>query len=290
MTVSVLLTIVLCGIVLFGVLATAVLVLATSGRRRRHTPAQHAAPVFVAAPTPGLAPAPITRHGRKSQTDSHLPYARIPQLLTAAERDFYTVLQQAVPEGLVLFAQVRLANLVHPTSRGKQNKYDFYRIQAKCVDFVLCDAVTTAPRLIVELDDSSHEREHRKARDAFVDAVLAHVGLPILHVRWRASYSQVQLATDLREALGLCDTSISLYPPMLPAQTTPPAAALSRIPRTGPEKPPPVLLPAAPPAAVAQPLPVIAAPAHEQRYACGHCQQPVRREAAFCSHCGAVLT
>ena len=133
-----------------------------------------------------------------------LPYARIPNLLSAAERDFYRVLQNAVPDGFVLFAQVRLANLIRPTSRNpKQNKYDFYRIQAKCVDFVLCDAATTAPRLVIELDDASHDRVDRKARDSFVDAVLAHVNLPVLHVRWQRSYSHEQLAGDIRQALGL---------------------------------------------------------------------------------------
>ncbi len=46
---------------------------------------------------------------------------------------------------------------------------------------MLCDAATTAPRLVVELDDANHDRPDRRDRDAFVDAVLSAAGLPIAH-------------------------------------------------------------------------------------------------------------
>ncbi|HEU5086371.1 MAG TPA: DUF2726 domain-containing protein, partial [Roseiflexaceae bacterium] len=185
----------------------------------------------------------------------------------------------------VLFAQVRLANLIRPTSRNpKQNKYDFYRIQAKCVDFVLCDAATTAPRLVVELDDASHDRAERKARDSFVDAVLAHVNLPVLHVRWQRSYSQEQLAGDIRQALGLR--------PVLSVDR----AVEKALAWKGDTVPPIAVAPPAPvtvPAMMAETMQVKPAvvdpPALEQRWACGQCHQPVRKEAQFCQHCGATL-
>jgi very-short-patch-repair endonuclease len=76
-----------------------------------------------------------------------------------------------MPAGYQLFAQVRLAGLVQVKPQARRDKSHWYRIQAKCVDFVLCDAQTTAPRLVIELDDASHNRADRQARDAFVDDV-----------------------------------------------------------------------------------------------------------------------
>jgi hypothetical protein len=128
-------------------------------------------------------PSPSGSAARPARLNAALPYAPIATLLTQAEQTLFEVLRRATPDTLLICPQVRLANLVRTTSRQrKQNQYDFYRIQAKCVDFVLCDARTTAPRLVIELDDRSHERADRQARDAFVDAVLAHIGLPILHI------------------------------------------------------------------------------------------------------------
>jgi len=124
-----------------------------------------------------------------AQPDPRSPYERIPTLLTAAERDFFAALQQATPAGHQIFAQVRLANLVQVKQSARRDKSHWWRIQAKCLDFVLVDAATFAPRLIVELDDASHARADRRHRDAFVDDVLAAAGIPVLHIRWQRSYN-----------------------------------------------------------------------------------------------------
>src|SRR5262249_55421786 len=100
--------------------------------------------------------------------------------------------------------------------RPRQSKYDFYRIQAKTVDFVLCDTQTTAPKLVVELDDSSHQLAHRRERDTFVDQVMASVGLPILHVGWQHTYERDTLEQAICAQLG-----IRPQPTPLPLTATP---------------------------------------------------------------------
>ena len=66
--------------------------------------------------------------------------------------------------------------------RGQQKyKTYFYKIQAKHVDFVLCDAKLVA-RWVIELDDTSHRRADRAERDTFVDEVLMSTGYTILHM------------------------------------------------------------------------------------------------------------
>lgn len=56
----------------------------------------------------------------------------------------------------------------------------FNKVQAKHVDFVLCDKKMVA-RIIIELDDSSHNRPDRQARDSFVDEILENVGYKVIH-------------------------------------------------------------------------------------------------------------
>jgi hypothetical protein len=235
------------------------------------------------APRPHAATATVAAGAR-------LPYALTPRLLTDAERAFYEVLRSAVPSDLEIFPQVRLANLVHVVGGGKQRKYDFYRIQAKCVDFVLCERGTTAPRLVVELDDSSHARADRKQRDAFVDAVLGDAGLPVLHVRWQPAYRTDELAAQISAGLG---RRIAPLPgPRLAAE------AGGAYHRPAPVQPAEVrsLMPLAPTRSVApqvltaQPATIIAEiPARDMSWACGQCHREVQRAARYCGHCGAAL-
>ena len=54
-------------------------------------------------------------------------------------------------------------------------------MQAKHVDFVLCDTKLVA-RYIIELDDNSHNAPDRAERDQFVDSVLQAVGYRVLRL------------------------------------------------------------------------------------------------------------
>ena len=113
------------------------------------------------------------------------------------------VLLEAAPSGCQVFAQVSLAGLVQVKGWARRDKSHWWRIPAKRLDFVLVDAATLAPRLVVELDDASHDRADRRERDAFVDEVLAGVGMPILHVRWQRRYNARTLAEQIVVAMGM---------------------------------------------------------------------------------------
>ena len=84
--------------------------------------------------------------------------------------------------GLVLFVKVRLLDLAEP--RPHHRKYQLYlnKVSAKHVDFVVCSA-KSEPRLIIELDDFTHDTPSRQARDEFVDTVLESCGYGVVHTR-----------------------------------------------------------------------------------------------------------
>lgn len=104
-------------------------------------------------------------------------------LFTYNEKDAYQKLLPIAQElGYTVFAKVRLLDLLEPVKGNPKYKTYFYKVQAKHVDFVLCDEKLVA-RYIIELDDSSHNAADRKQRDSFVDEVVTSVGYKIIHVK-----------------------------------------------------------------------------------------------------------
>jgi very-short-patch-repair endonuclease len=69
------------------------------------------------------------------------------------------------------------------------------------VDFVLCDLHSTAPLLVIELDDRSHARARSESRDRFKDAVLKAAGLPIYRVRCQQAYAPPELAGEIERRI-----------------------------------------------------------------------------------------
>jgi very-short-patch-repair endonuclease len=129
-------------------------------------------------------------------------YEAAPALLTPAERSFFGVLQQAVATDYQIFAKVRLADIVRPARplAGARRQAAFNRISAKHADFVLCESQTLRVVGVIELDDSSHARSSRQARDGFVDSALAAAGIGILRVSARQAYSPAQLREQVEKA------------------------------------------------------------------------------------------
>jgi hypothetical protein len=140
--------------------------------------------------------------GTSSEKSGDLPYVLKECLMSKAERSFFGVLEQVTDSSkYYIFPQLLLSKLV--TVEKGAGPYQTYhnKVDRKSVDFVLFDRNAISPVLAIELDDSSHDREDRQKRDAFVDRVLAKAGLPLLHVRAQAAYDPKQLAASIGEAV-----------------------------------------------------------------------------------------
>ncbi len=115
-------------------------------------------------------------------------------LFTYNEKDFYKHLKEfAAKQDMSVFAKVRLYDLLEP--RDSKDKFARYKIQAKHVDFVLCNSKLVA-KYVIELDDQSHESANRKDRDAFVDEVLTACGYKVLHLRAYDEEALLKLVTE----------------------------------------------------------------------------------------------
>lgn len=117
-------------------------------------------------------------------------------LMSPGELKFFRALEAAVGSHFRVFSKVRLADIMQPVKTGDNRAWysAFGVIKSKHVDFVVCDPDTLEFRLVVELDDKSHERVDRAARDKKVDDILAQANIPVLHFPAKAAYS----AEDIR--------------------------------------------------------------------------------------------
>ncbi|MDO9556574.1 MAG: DUF2726 domain-containing protein [Coriobacteriia bacterium] len=140
-----------------------------------------------------------------------LPYRLRDDFLSPSELSFYRVLASAVGDRALVCPKVNLADLFFVV---KPNENQAYRnkIDRKHVDFLLCDPQSLCPLVGVELDDKSHQREDRQARDEFVNQVFAAAGLPLLHVPAQAGYSATALAASLSPYMSIETTPVSVRP------------------------------------------------------------------------------
>lgn len=132
----------------------------------------------------------------------HLPFERVPQLLSKGERAFWHSLYHAVKGKYRLFCKVRLADVVHARGTVWEERRWFKRIRGYHVDFVICDPESTMPLLVVELDDKSHRSmKSHGDRDNFKDAILAAAGVPIYRIKAQQAYDPVQIENEIRRLI-----------------------------------------------------------------------------------------
>ena len=86
-------------------------------------------------------------------------------------------------KGYVICPKVRLLDIVEPKKGEKKYKTLLYKIQAKHVDFLICDNDMHI-KAIIELDDNSHNSASRIERDEFVDTILKSVGYKVIHTKY----------------------------------------------------------------------------------------------------------
>lgn len=131
-----------------------------------------------------------------------LPYLKKESLLTAAEKNFYLALSEALKDNYLIFPKVRLADIIClPILRGSNYYYYLNKIIAKHIDFLICDKKSIKPILIIELDDTSHLSYKREKRDTFINEISKAAELPILHVKNAKNYDYIKVNNEITNLL-----------------------------------------------------------------------------------------
>ncbi len=108
-------------------------------------------------------------------------------LLTERERNFYeTIRLIADKHNFNVLTKIRLADIVTVSDDIKYKSSAWYsefnKISRKHIDFALADKYNLDIKLLIEIDDRTHQREDRIERDEFVNSVFKQANIPILHL------------------------------------------------------------------------------------------------------------
>lgn len=145
------------------------------------------------------------------------PYELQETLFSPAERSFLGVLDLAVGDKARVFAKVRVADVLTPQARMGKSKWQqaFNRISAKHFDYLLCHPADLSFLCAIELDDSSHRHQKRKARDLFLKEACDGAGLPLLQIPASSHYQVEELREQL---LPLLSKASPLVEDLLPGE------------------------------------------------------------------------
>lgn len=132
-------------------------------------------------------------------------------VLTRTEKRFYEALRAAVGTTYVVFAQVRVADVLQ-VPKGLERpraRTAFNRISSKHFDFLICEPTSYEIHAAVELDDKSHQRADQTQRDSFLNEAANSADLLLIRFEAqrtydvdaiRATLSMNRLAVDPRLA------------------------------------------------------------------------------------------
>ena len=115
-----------------------------------------------------------------------------------AELKFFELLKDIIGSNYYIFPKVRICDIIEQKNKGKYA--DFNRIKSKHVDFLICTKDPIASKIIIELDDRSHDTPTRRERDNFVDEIFANSKIPIVHIRVQYTYDKEEITNKILEA------------------------------------------------------------------------------------------
>lgn len=129
---------------------------------------------------------------------NYQPYTKIKYLFSVAELKFFELLKEIIGDNYYIFPKVRICDIIEP--KNKSDYSTFNRIKSKHVDFLLCTKNPITSKIIIELDDKSHNAPSRQSRDKFVDEIFANAEIPIVHINVQYSYNKEVITKKLQEA------------------------------------------------------------------------------------------
>ncbi len=140
---------------------------------------------------------------KKSERKEPYVYSVNSELLSPAERSFFGTLNQVVDESTLVFAKVRVADILRPQKGMSRSNWQraFNRISSKHFDFVLCSSNTVSVLCVIELNDKSHSSNRRKSRDKFLREACASASLLLIEIPVKRSYVIEEVRRELTQAL-----------------------------------------------------------------------------------------
>ena len=97
--------------------------------------------------------------------------------MTKNEQYFFNVINKAFSEKYLIMPQVNLASILN---KEKQYPNEYQNELFRNIDFGIFDKETTAPLLLIEINDKTHNEKKRQYRDIKVKEILQNANIKLI--------------------------------------------------------------------------------------------------------------
>lgn len=120
-------------------------------------------------------------------------------ILTQTEFAFYKKLKTMTDKlNLTIFPEVNLERIINV--KNKDTSYR-NRIKSRSIDFTLVNTWNNNIVCCIELDDYTHNRLDRKARDIFINELFSNVGIKLFRIKVSKYYDFEELEFEITKLL-----------------------------------------------------------------------------------------
>ncbi|AQM19438.1 MULTISPECIES: DUF2726 domain-containing protein [Vibrio] len=150
----------------------------------------------------------IQKYVIKHDDTKDYAYKKKGALLNMSEGAFHNALKSAVGEHGVVLAKVSMANVVTPAANLNKKQWFIAnnRIAKNYFDFVVCDARTLEPRVIIELDNGKELHKGKVEREKLLMHVCKSANIPLIGANIKHSYQVSKLRRLLAAHIDLIET------------------------------------------------------------------------------------
>jgi hypothetical protein len=142
------------------------------------------------------------RHKRLFELKKFNPYRPTKYFMSNAEKKLFSILSELPSlKDYYIFPQVAVSALVAVKDDADDISGKFDWVSKYCADFVICDKTNILPQLVIELNDSSHKYNYRKARDQFLNTALADANIKLLFLDIKELPNPENIEADIKNLI-----------------------------------------------------------------------------------------
>ena len=150
------------------------------------------------------------KKGKEKEIEKNKPkykYNKRFRVMSHYELSFYNFISEKLNDRYIVIPQANLASFLYwNINGGFKDRLAKQNIDRYSVDFLLCDKVNSEPKLVIELDDYTHDREDRIERDEKVnEIILIEAGIGFSRFYYKDNLSNEEKLNILNNLLILIE-------------------------------------------------------------------------------------
>lgn len=131
------------------------------------------------------------------------PYKKIERVLSTTENKLFEILKAIIDtKKYEIFPQLPYSSLIEVSPKAFDLDLRFETINNYRSDFVIVAKATSTPVLVIELNDSTHRYNFRKARDLFVYTALKTAEIPYLVFSTKSLTNPKQIELEIKSKIS----------------------------------------------------------------------------------------